>query len=1255
MNLNGNQGSPYQGLTQIRPYDFGTDAIERQRVSLGQAMMDADFEYGLQATKWQSFFEIRKFPSFYEIAGTDATISNVASDGTGPNSNITVYYNNVYSTPQTVGGVISIFGLSNPAKTADRAEGYFLVTANNVTANTANYIAKGVVPSGNIQTNLTFSKKGGIYNSGLMNLQFSTVKTDTSGNVQVFSNNAHGLLPGCPVYANSANITNFTGTFFVSSVTSANSFNLTSNSTVTFASGANMTLSNTQIYIDPYASTQHRPYDGGVLLSSLAPAHGGTIIRQSKKCFRYQSGKGILFSSGTLFCPNLDIASVVVTGLSSTLTSNSNGLTGVSLVVSNPSYLGIGQNVAFSPAQTNCFVSANVLSYGTGGAVTFQYSNTFTTVLPTTVTQNAVVTTTVNYPAASITVPMANTVGLSYNQLAQFGTLGSFYINSVVASPPSLQLQTYPYGGIPAGITVTQGSFSNLTTGSTGPQPFVLPIVSSNGFLVGEPVTVSNSFLSSTLGSLTIVSNSSSSLGLSYTGTANAAVITYGNTAFLAGTTIFGIPVSITGTGNITANVSTGLYSAGQVVASYLGQNLGTVTITGTRAVNSNAQVVLNYTGSFPPQGIPNGTSFTTCPPGSNLQVITDLVHGIPTSGATVTIRNVTSSNINGTNYIVSAAVDSRTINVQSQSTISSIPVFLGDQPRLIVSNWHGATVRAGVFEDPNGMFWEWDGQTLFVVRRQSTYQCAGYAYTSPLSQVLIGSNTAPNGTCTVTTPVTPSVGDTTALLNVNNGHTVVNNMYANIPGIGYVWVIGAPDYFQIQIGFLPISSVNTPPTISGTLTFFAPTTRFQDQLKVNDRFTIRGMAHQVTSIQGQGVLTFTPPYRGSIAIPSTSPIKVCKIKELRIPQSAFNRDTMDGKGPSGYKVDLTRMQMIGIQYTWYGAGFIDYMMRGPDGNWIYAHRIKNNNVNDEAYMRSGNLPVRYELSVEGRASVTSLASSMAATDAVMTTNDQTAYFPSAGTLLVDNELISYTGVTPNSFTGLTRAAPLTYVVNDISRTFTGQAASTHLSGTSVNLVSCSATPTLTHWGSSFLTDGQFDTERGYYFNYSNTNIVLGSSASAVAFSIRLAPSVTNGLSGDIGVKELLNRAQLLLQKLEVTSNVNVQTVGYLNPIGVTFNPSQWQNVNNGTNGAQPSFVQYYPGNLTTTMPQPGERIFQTIVQGANQNNLDLSNLKEMSNSILSGQQAFPDGPDILTVQVTNLSNSNASVQVNLFWSEAQA
>ena len=64
--------------------------------------------------------------------------------------------------------------------------------------------------------------------------------------------------------------------------------------------------------------------------------------------------------------------------------------------------------------------------------------------------------------------------------------------------------------------------------------------------------------------------------------------------------------------------------------------------------------------------------------------------------------------------------------------------------------------------------------------------------------------------------------------------------------------------------------------------------------------------------------------------------------------------------------MDVRYMQMIGIQYSWYGAGFIDWMVRGADGNFVFCHRMRNSNVNTEAFMRSGNLPVRYEVTNEG-------------------------------------------------------------------------------------------------------------------------------------------------------------------------------------------------------------------------------------------------------------------------------------------------
>jgi hypothetical protein len=692
-----------------------------------------------------------------------------------------------------------------------------------------------------------------------------------------------------------------------------------------------------------------------------------------------------------------------------------------------------------------------------------------------------------------------------------------------------------------------------------------------------------------------------------------------------------------------------------------MGTGLGQLVISGTGTVSGTPQITFTNTGSFPPSGIYTGTPVTVIPPGSNIQLATAVTHGVPQAGAAITVKGIVTPNVNGS-YTVASVVDSKTLNVTSTSAITSFPLVLADQPRFIMSNWHGASVRAGCFDDQNGVFWEYDGQTLFVVRRSSTFQITGTANTNINSQFLTG--TIISGiTGALTTPSALSVnaGDVTATITVAS-HTVQVGMYTlalvGLERLGVCWVLATTPNL-ITIGFLPATAA-----VSGTPTgtsFVLANTRFQDQLKVNDKITIKGMTHQITTIQGQGILTFNPPYRGAANVPTNAPATVCKIKETRVPQSQFNRDTIDGNGPSGFKVDLSKMQMTGIQYTWYGAGFIDFMMRGSDGNWVYAHRIKNNNINDESYMRTGNMPVRYELVNECQSAVGSLSTAITPSQTTIPVNEITTYFPPSGTLMIDSELVSYTGKTLTSFTGCTRQAPLSYNVSDIPRVFTGQASSNHLSNTTVSLVSTTCTPSLTHWGSAFLIDGNFDSDRGYYFNYANTAVSLTASltATAPAFAIRLAPSVSNGITGDIGARDLLNRAQVLLQKLEVTSTATVTTIGYLNPSAVTFNTANWITVS--SQGGQPSFAQIYPGNLITNLSSSttapgGERIFQSIVQANNQNNLDLSGLKEMTNAIIGGNQPYPDGPDVLLIMLqNNTASSVTGIAVNLFWTEAQA
>ena len=448
--------------------------------------------------------------------------------------------------------------------------------------------------------------------------------------------------------------------------------------------------------------------------------------------------------------------------------------------------------------------------------------------------------------------------------------------------------------------------------------------------------------------------------------------------------------------------------------------------------------------------------------------------------------------------YTVESVVDERTFKIRAQRRLGATEAILGFGSQMSVVSWHGATVRSGIFDDQNGIFWEYDGTQISVAQRTGTRQIAG-----------------------------------TISLQVDDN------------------------------------------LVTGT------TTRFLDQLKAGDRIIIKGMTHVVSHVNSQTELTVTPDWRGVVDITGA---KANLIVDKKTKQSDFNLDKLDGTGPSGYDIDIAKMQMIGIQYSWYGAGFIDFMLRGADGNFVYAHRMRNSNVNTEAFMRSGNLPVRYEVTNEGPSGKLAAAMDDNQTTAVLT---DTSFFPNSGTIYIDNEIITFSGNNKdtNTLTGLSRGATFTNFQAGATRSYTAGAAATHTDRTGVILISQTITPLISHWGSAFITDGMFDDDRGYIFSYSETGLEVSTTPST-AFMIRLAPSVSNALIGDLGERELLNRAQLLLQSLEITSDgeevdgTSIQggivVEGVLNPINypLDVNNVTWTSLSSQAQGGQPSFAQ---------------------------------------------------------------------------------
>lgn len=86
--------------------------------------------------------------------------------------------------------------------------------------------------------------------------------------------------------------------------------------------------------------------------------------------------------------------------------------------------------------------------------------------------------------------------------------------------------------------------------------------------------------------------------------------------------------------------------------------------------------------------------------------------------------------------------------------------------------------------------------------------------------------------------------------------------------------------------------------------------------------------------------------------------------------QSDWNLDSLDGTGTSGKTLDLTKTQLMFIDFQWLGVGSVRVGF-AIDGEHIVAHRfITNANHLTTVYMSSPSLPVRSEITNTGGLSV---------------------------------------------------------------------------------------------------------------------------------------------------------------------------------------------------------------------------------------------------------------------------------------------
>jgi hypothetical protein len=666
----------------------------------------------------------------------------------------------------------------------------------------------------------------------------------------------------------------------------------------------------------------------------------------------------------------------------------------------------------------------------------------------------------------------------------------------------------------------------------------------------------------------------------------------------------------------------------------------------------------------------------------SNITITTDLEHGL-NAGATITLSGITTSGYDDTGYVVTTITSDTAFVVQAQNLLGSATPVLGQQPRINVTGWSGSCIRAGLFDDQNGLFWENNGVTVNAVQRTSTFQTAGLVNVSVGSNLVTG-----DGNC-----------------------------------------------------------------------------RFQDQLNVGDVVVIRGMTHSVASIINNNRMTVVPTFRG---VANQTRVRMALRNEIRVRQQDFNIDRLDGTGPSGFNLDASKMQMYALEYSWYGAGTVIWMLRGQDGKFNWAHRRPNNNISNEAYMRSGNLPARYEAINE--TPVNSLNGAITDSQTTITLKDATDYPPASVTypsfVMIDSEVIKYSGKSGNDLTGCTRGATFTQWAEGQSRSYTSSAATSHADNAGVILISNTCVPLVSHWGSAVIMDGDFNGDEGFSFTYNRSNYGLPATtgASQTAFLMRLAPSVSNSVIGDLGQRDLINRAQLTLDTLTVNVSAGRYLVtGILNPNNIDSANTVWAGLNNAGGGFQPSFTQFavaprynnettggvqaaplntvggfqrsgtmtlsgsvrtfsglaltnvsssgstanvtvqlsagrttYATNTTSISIQNpgsgyavgdtvkilgtslggttpandlnltvaavsaditgGERLFAIPIQSTGVNNLDLTQIKQIGQSSIPGTGTYPNGPEVLAVVITALSAQSAPVgEIQLSFQESQA
>jgi hypothetical protein len=85
------------------------------------------------------------------------------------------------------------------------------------------------------------------------------------------------------------------------------------------------------------------------------------------------------------------------------------------------------------------------------------------------------------------------------------------------------------------------------------------------------------------------------------------------------------------------------------------------------------------------------------------------------------------------------------------------------------------------------------------------------------------------------------------------------------------------------------------------------------------------------------------------------------EIVEETVNQANWNVDSMNGLGPSRLQLDLTKAQILFMEFEWLGVGSAKVGF-AINGQFITVHQFNHANIIDKVYMTTATLPLRYEI-----------------------------------------------------------------------------------------------------------------------------------------------------------------------------------------------------------------------------------------------------------------------------------------------------